>query len=441
MVRCSVVIPAYNAERYLGAAIRSVLSQTFTETEIIVVDDGSTDGTAGVMESFGDRIFAIHQHNSGPSVARNVGMKAASGEFVAFLDSDDMWMPRRLERMIGRLEQDPDLGFVTSDAYLVNEDRPTLLRYYGTLVDPSPFHSGNLGYWIARQNFIFMGVVVRTELFDRHGAFLPNILAEDWDLWTRFILEGSAVGLVDSPLGYYRVRQAGLTCSDEFAAHREAARHRNLHDPRTKNIPGLGRDLYLPKAREALLSRNLGEASFCLNATALDPTLSRPRRVLAGLMAAFPEAAARAAEFEAERESRLAARTFTVIAGELRDTGGRGFRRSPADFEGYVESDGRSAPVSGWAVAGRKPEPVDLLAVFVDGRFQGSVTPSVLRPDVAAHVGNPDAVLSGYCCADLPVQPEPGRRLQVFAVKGRRYGELPRLQCPEQRAYEPAARF
>jgi glycosyltransferase involved in cell wall biosynthesis len=429
MVRCSVVIPAYNAERYLASAIRSVLSQTFTETEIIVVDDGSTDGTAEVVESFGDRVFAIHQHNSGPSVARNIGMKAASGEYIAFLDSDDLWMPRRLEQMVGRLDTDKDLGFVTSDAYLINEDRPTPLRYYGTLVDPSPFDSGDLGYWIVRQNFVFTGVVVRTELFDRHGTFMPNILAEDWDLWTRFILEGSGVGLVDSPLGYYRVRQAGLTCSDEFDAHREAARYRNLHDPKVRGIPGLGRDLFLPLAREALLSRNLDEARFCLNATAHDRTISRPRRALAGCMAAFPLAAALTADLQAQREARRAARTFVLVPGGLRDSDGRAYRTDPG-FEGWVESDGRRAPLSGWAV-GRMREPVDLLAVFVDGRFQGSVFPSVLRPDVAAHTGNPEAVISGFC-AEPVTPPEPGQRIQVIAISGHRCAELPTLDFSTQ---------
>ncbi|HEU4866159.1 MAG TPA: glycosyltransferase family A protein [Actinomycetota bacterium] len=430
MVRCSVVIPAYNAERYLASAIRSALAQTFTGTEVIVVDDGSTDGTAEVIDSFGDRVFAIHQPNAGPSVARNVGMKAASGEYIAFLDSDDMWMPRRLEQMVGRLDADKNLGFVTSDAYLINEERPTSLRYYGTLVDPTPFNSEDLGYWIVRQNFIFTGVVVRTELFDRHGTFMPNILAEDWDLWTRFILEGSGVGLVDSPLGYYRIRRAGLTCSDEFDAHREAALFRNLHDPKVLSIPGLGRDLFLPLAREALLSRNLDEARFCLQATAHDRTISRPRRVLAGCMAAFPAAAAISADLQAQREARRASRTFVLVSGALRDSDGRAYRPDPY-FEGWVESDGRSAPLSGWAV-GRRREPVDLLAVFVDGRFHGSVTPSVLRPDVAAHTGNPESVISGFCATEPAIRPEPEQKIQVIAISGHRYAELPMLDSPTQ---------
>ncbi len=435
MVRCSVVIPAYNAQRYLTSAIRSVLAQTFTDTEIIVVDDGSTDSTAEIMESFGNRIISVHQQNQGPSVARNVGMKAASGEFIAFLDSDDLWMPRRLEQMIARLDGDRSLGFVTSDAYLINEERPTSLSYYSSLVDPSPF-TCDQRYWIVRQNFIFTGVVVRAELFDRHGSFMPNILAEDWDLWTRFILEGAIVGLVDIPLGYYRIRKDGLTCSTEFVAQREAAQYRTLRDPKVKKIPGLGRDLYLPLARQALQNRDFDEASFCLTAAAQDPLMPRRTRAIAGLMSAFPEVAARVADLQAMREARQSTVSFVVAGGPLMDTNGRTYRRSD-EFEGYVESDGQWAPISGWALGGRGKNPVEVFAVFVDGEFQCSVTPSVLRPDVARHVGNPNAVRCGFGLPDTGDGVPPEQDLQVFAIQGRRYQQLPKLPAttlrPERR--------
>src|SRR6476469_10004419 len=96
----SVVIPAYNAERFLGEAIESVLAQGYAHFELIVVDDGSSDRTAEVARSFGDRVRTIEQENSGVSAARNAGTRAAGGELLAFLDADDRWSPGWLERMV-----------------------------------------------------------------------------------------------------------------------------------------------------------------------------------------------------------------------------------------------------------------------------------------------------------------------------------------------------
>lgn len=426
MARCSVVIPAYNSERYLASAIRSALSQTFADTEVIVVNDGSTDATAAVMDSFGDRITGVHQHNQGPSVARNVGMKAASGQFIAFLDSDDLWLPRRLEKMISMLDDNESLGFITSDAYLINEDRPTAMRYYGTLVDPAPFSSPNHAYWIVRQNYVFTGVVVRRELFDQHGTFLPHILAEDWDLWTRFIIEGSNVGFFDSPLGYYRIRKDGLTCCAEFEAQRDAAQYRTLRDPRVMKIPGLGRDLYYPLGQQALQSRDLDQARFCLTAATADPEMPLKSRAMAGLMATFPTAAARLADRQAALETKMTNRVFELSGGQLKDSSGRTYRTTE-DIHGYLESAGKWGPVSGWAAGGRGNHPVDLLALFVDGAYRGSAIPSVLRPDVAHHLGSLGAVGCGFCFADTDIGWEPDQIVQVLAVRGGRYQELPEL--------------
>ena len=97
-IRISAVIPAYNCEKYIGRAIQSVLSQTRPVDEIIVVDDGSTDTTAEIVRSFGDKVKLIQQENAGECAARNTGIKAASCQWVAFLDADDEWLPEKIER-------------------------------------------------------------------------------------------------------------------------------------------------------------------------------------------------------------------------------------------------------------------------------------------------------------------------------------------------------
>ena len=110
----SVVIPAYNCERYLGRAIRSVLAQTYPRIECIVVDDGSTDGTAEVIDRFGSAVRAIRQENGGAAAARNAGIRTATGRYIAFLDADDYWLRNKLELQIHILEKNPDLVLIST---------------------------------------------------------------------------------------------------------------------------------------------------------------------------------------------------------------------------------------------------------------------------------------------------------------------------------------
>ncbi len=114
-MRISVVIPAYNAGRYIGRAIDSVLAQTRPAEEIIVVDDGSTDNTAEIAGAYGDRIRFIRQENAGASVARNTGIAAATGNWIAFLDADDEWLPEKLRLQTEHLERNPDLTWTTAN--------------------------------------------------------------------------------------------------------------------------------------------------------------------------------------------------------------------------------------------------------------------------------------------------------------------------------------
>jgi glycosyltransferase involved in cell wall biosynthesis len=107
----SCVIPVFNGERYVADAIRSILDQRHRPLEIIVVDDGSTDGTASVVKSFGAEIRYVRQENAGPVVARNHGIAEADGEFAAFLDSDDLWHPDKLSRQLARFRERPELAY------------------------------------------------------------------------------------------------------------------------------------------------------------------------------------------------------------------------------------------------------------------------------------------------------------------------------------------
>lgn len=122
--RVSCVIPVYNGERYLGEAIDSVLAQTSPVDEIVVVDDGSTDGSSAVAEGYGGPVRCVRQDNAGPSAASNRGVEAADGEVVAFLDADDRWRPQKIERQLACLEANPDLAVVF--AHVLNFWEPEL---------------------------------------------------------------------------------------------------------------------------------------------------------------------------------------------------------------------------------------------------------------------------------------------------------------------------
>lgn len=106
----SCIVPAYNAERWLGDAIESVFAQTYEPIETIVVDDGSTDGTSDVVASFGERVVGLRQPNAGPAAALNRAILVSRGEYLAFLDADDLWPPRKLELQMARLRAVPELA-------------------------------------------------------------------------------------------------------------------------------------------------------------------------------------------------------------------------------------------------------------------------------------------------------------------------------------------
>jgi glycosyltransferase involved in cell wall biosynthesis len=154
----SVVIPAYNRENYVAEAIRSALGQTYPVGEIIVVDDGSTDGTGDIARSFGGLVRCQTQGHLGISRARNAGIAAAQGEFIALLDSDDLWLPQKLERQVRHLEAHPEteMVFGQMQAFI----SPELEATYGRKIDTSIVPVANAST-----------VLLRKKTFARIGSF------------------------------------------------------------------------------------------------------------------------------------------------------------------------------------------------------------------------------------------------------------------------------
>ena len=183
MVDVSVVIPTFNRHALLGEALESVRRQTVRPREIIVVDDGSSDGTAERLD--GDDLVVIRQANRGVAAARNAGVVRASGEWVAFLDSDDVWRPEKLERQLAAVAERPEVDWHYCDSHAVD-----------AAGDPRPPHrkarfDGAVAPQLFEHVFIHTsGVLMRRALFARLGGFREELRnCEDYDLWLRAALD------------------------------------------------------------------------------------------------------------------------------------------------------------------------------------------------------------------------------------------------------------
>jgi len=181
MQRISVVVPAYNASATIVAALRSVLEQTRPADEIIVVDDGSSDGTAELVEREVPSARVLRQANAGPSAARNTAAEAATGEWLAFLDADDLWLPRKLEVQLAALETVKDVGMCSCDWVRATEKAPPLPP-----PDELPRRRIQFRDIVRLNRFQTSTVLVRRDLWRQVDGFRSAIDGtEDWDFWMR----------------------------------------------------------------------------------------------------------------------------------------------------------------------------------------------------------------------------------------------------------------
>jgi glycosyltransferase involved in cell wall biosynthesis len=206
----SVVIPTYNYGRYVAQAVDSALTQTYPAVEVIVVDDGSTDDTRQRLAGYEGRIRYIHQQNQGLSAARNTGIRAATGEFVAFLDSDDAFHPRKLEIQMGVLAADPALGLVGTASF---SDEPRV--WVDSLPEPRFHHPLTLEEIVFASCFAPSSVLARKECFKRVGLFDTALRSvEDRDMWIR-IAARFPVALIRLPLTWYRATPGSMSRNPE----------------------------------------------------------------------------------------------------------------------------------------------------------------------------------------------------------------------------------
>jgi len=235
--RVSVIVPAFNCEEYLGTALDSVLAQDGPALEVIVVDDGSTDGTQDIAERFvaaAPGTVSLHrQANAGSAAARNRGLEAARGTLIAFLDADDYWFPGKLEAEVGYLDSHPDIGIVCSRWLLWHEG------------DPAPADSDDHGGepatdlqgWLYDRLFLdcevwTSTVLIRRQVIDAVGAFDTSLRrGQDYDYWLR-AARVTPMARLARATAVYRIHGSSVTRTP----HRENYEYRVLH----KNAPRRG---------------------------------------------------------------------------------------------------------------------------------------------------------------------------------------------------------
>ena len=204
MPEVSVVIPAYNMATYTVEAVESVLAQTYRDYELLVIDDGSKDGTGEALKIFKDKIKYIYKENGGVCSARNLGIKLAAGKYIAFLDCDDNWLPRKLEESLKGFSGS-DIGLVYTDGFIIDKDGKITENVRKPSLSEHPVDD------LLIMNIVFNpSVVVKKSCFDIVGHFDEKMFyAADWDMWLR-ISEKYGIIHIKQPLSRYRVVRSYL---------------------------------------------------------------------------------------------------------------------------------------------------------------------------------------------------------------------------------------
>lgn len=275
MTTISVIIPAYNAERTILATIKSVQEQSFSDFELIVINDGSKDKTEEIVRAIkDDRIKIFDYENGGLPTARNRGISHATGEFIAFLDADDLWTPDKLELQLKLLKQHPEAGVAYSWTCFMDVDEQQKILLFAPF--PSPTFSGNVYQKLLVSNFIHSGsnTLVRRKAIDSIEGFDSTLLScEDWDYWLRLskhwsfvvvpkyqILYRRSCGSMSSKVevmrkeGLITIEKAYQTAPPELQylksnalaiLHQYCASMNLLHSFALKDINQAGKDLWL----------------------------------------------------------------------------------------------------------------------------------------------------------------------------------------------------
>lgn len=283
MPRVTAAIVAYNRADYLPDAIESVLDQTYRDLELVVVDDGSTDGTADAIAPFEDRIRYVRQEHAGKAAARNAAVTLAEGDVIAFCDSDDCWVPDRLERQLPVLDEHPDAGMVHGQIDLVDEllqPLPELTDAHHALLAKAHRHGASYASYADNCRCFSSTIVIRRDVFDAVGLYDGELLIEDYDFYLRLVRD-FPVEFVDGPaLARYRVHD-GQTPDRQLGVGQIQTAEKHLAlldaDPEIPDAWAARRNFHLMIARswKALGDRRRARAAALRAARLGDPRALR----------------------------------------------------------------------------------------------------------------------------------------------------------------------
>lgn len=236
----SVLIPAYNAERTIGAAISGALAQTYENLEVVVVDDGSTDATRAICESFGDLITFASIENSGTAGARNAAIERARGDFLALCDADDVLLPPHVEAAMAAWEAaGGGRRFVHGDAYLLTAGGIA----HGRTVFPVPTPPAQQQRLrILEANYVSIFAVMPAQMARELGGFTPGVYLEDWDLWMRAVFAGWEVVAQPTPHALYRTGGESKSADRESVRASETQMLRRIADDPGVSLSAAERD-------------------------------------------------------------------------------------------------------------------------------------------------------------------------------------------------------
>jgi glycosyltransferase involved in cell wall biosynthesis len=226
----TAAITTYNRAALVVEAVESVLAQAYRDYELIVVDNGSTDGTREILEPYADRIRYHHQENRGRAGARNTAVGLAAGSYVAFLDSDDLWLPDKLARQLEAFEAYPRAGLIHGQVELIAEDGrplPSETAVHRRLFARAHRHGATYARYALECRCLTSTAMFRADVLARVGAYDPAFALEDLDLYLRVLLDSEVVFLDGAPLARYRVH-ASQTANEELARGRIVVLERHL---------------------------------------------------------------------------------------------------------------------------------------------------------------------------------------------------------------------
>jgi glycosyltransferase involved in cell wall biosynthesis len=239
-MKVSVIILTYNRADRLTEAIESVLNQTFRDLELIIVDNYSSDNTQSVVDSFHDeRIRYFKNKNRGfLGINRNFGIEKAKGEYIAFLDDDDLWLPEKLEKQVKLMDSNKELGLVYADCYIMDEAGSLWEKTY--FASRKPIRGAALKGLLQENTIAILTAMVRKEALDRVGGFSTKyIIAQDYDLWLR-IVQDYPIDFIDEPLAKYRLHLGGASSKNHIINYKEDLQIRGYW---LKKNPGLQKEL------------------------------------------------------------------------------------------------------------------------------------------------------------------------------------------------------